>query len=91
MSILGEIIQFPKELVGRSLALFTETTIYIGTVKSVPNFGELHTISLDDVVVLPIGSNGEGSYRLETAFVVWEKIVAIGPGENFQITYPTDN
>lgn len=86
---MGKIIQFPAEMEGRRVAFFTESKMYIGTLKEQTDFVGFLSVHLEDVVVAPIEScpqNGS-AVALPGAFIMWDKVVAFAPADQFQIKY----
>ena len=51
---MGEVIQFPKSMIGKQVALFTENRMYIGILGEQFDLVTDLSIRLENVVVCPI-------------------------------------
>ena len=89
MNILGEIIQFPKEMIGSRVAVFSDGYVYVGSLSSSFPIAGGMTIHLQDAFVMPVATRPkqEEIMTLPDVFVRWEKVSAFAPAEHFQITY----
>ena len=84
---MGEVIQFPKSMIGKQVALFTENRMYIGILGEQFDLVTDLSIRLENVVVCPIESrpSPESAIFLPEVLVLWNKVVAIAPADSFQV------
>ena len=84
---MGNIIQFPKTMTGRQVAIFTDNRMYIGILGEQVDLVSDISIRLENVAVSPIESrpSPESTISLPEVLVLWSKVVAVAPADSFQI------
>ena len=85
---MAEILQFPSK--NMKACLFTETSMYIGTIDEKEDFIGHPGIWLKDCMVLPITSQPEPDevICLNRVCVLWDKVVALSDAPSVDIDFP---
>lgn len=86
---MGEIIQFPAEMKEHRIAFFTESKMYVGTLKEQTDFVGSLCVRLENVAVAPIENLPKSGsvVALPEVFIMWDKVVAFAPADQFRINY----
>ena len=86
---MAEIIQFPKSMIGKRVALFTENRMYIGTLGEQIDLVSDLSVRLENAVVAPIEAapSAQSTISLPEVLVLWSRAVAVAPAEQFQINF----
>ena len=84
---MGDVVRFPKALLGSRVALFTENRMYVGVLGEQFDLVSDLSIRLENVAVSPIESrpSPESTIFLPEVLVLWGKVVAVAPADGFQI------
>ena len=87
---MAEIIQFPKSMIGKRVVLFTENRMYIGTLKEQFDLVSDLSVRLENAAVAPIEAvpPAQSTISLPEVLVLWSRVVAVAPAEQFQINFP---